>query len=297
MKKNNDWFSIIIWMWLVLVISLMAYFILSFIIPFSKNIKWIENWTNAYYQSYAWVEESLYFVKNRSSLIKETSSVSNNPVWYSYSTTSSWNLMPLPWTWDSDYDANFSTISIWNPAQLEVWRNTFQWSNVNFLFKVPNFDNNISTTENFYSWTTPIINWWISSESDSLMATWSYITANDIKNSNCSSNCTIKLTDTSFRKWFRLNWTEQNFQDFYNEQCTWTNSWCILRLSVLNDLKLMDKTLIPYLEYKIDFWNQKAPLRHTIINSTWKSYWFKKDLNVRVPQQTINQAFDFTVFQ
>jgi hypothetical protein len=34
-----------------------------------------------------------------------------------------------------------------------------------------------------------------------------------------------------------------------------------------------------------------------LIEASGKAYGFKKDLEVQVPQQTVNQAFDFTVFQ
>jgi hypothetical protein len=55
---------------------------------------------------------------------------------------------------------------------------------------------------------------------------------------------------------------------------------------------------IPYLEYKIKLNDTyKIPLRYSRIKSYGKSYGFQKHLEVKVPQQTTNEAFDFTVFQ
>ena len=59
---------------------------------------------------------------------------------------------------------------------------------------------------------------------------------------------------------------------------------------------------VPYLEWKIDFDNDNSginnvPLRYVIIDAAWKSYWFRKDLKIRIPQQSVIEAFDFTVFQ
>ncbi len=48
-------------MWLVLISSLFAYTILEYMIPFSKNIKWIENSSKSYYQANNWIEMGLYF--------------------------------------------------------------------------------------------------------------------------------------------------------------------------------------------------------------------------------------------
>jgi hypothetical protein len=38
-------------------------------------------------------------------------------------------------------------------------------------------------------------------------------------------------------------------------------------------------------------------LRHAVIETQWKTFGFRKDLDISVPQQTISEAFDFTVFQ
>lgn len=303
MKINKQWFSILIWMGIMILIILTAYVILSFIIPFSKNIKWIDNSSNAYYQSNAWIEKALMHTKTRlstpwQSLITESWAIVWTSVWYVFNTFSSWNTIPVDWYGNSEYSTWYNIISQTEPIQLQIWRKyhsiTNLWNqNINFTFKVPNLDNNLSTIESF-SWglNYPVINWILSSENDTLYASWSYVKGNNIANSN-TTNSNWNITD---KEWLTLWWASATFRIFYQNNCSWTNSWCILKMGVLNDLFLTTGTKLPYLEYKITFpWNIAD--RYTRVESYGKSYGFQKKLDVRVPQQTINQAFDFTVFQ
>lgn len=299
MKKNNSWFSIVIWMWIMILITLSAYVILSYMIPFMKSVRWIENTSNAYYQSYAWVEESLYFVnKSRSSLTSETWASLWNSVWYFFNTFSSWTKIPEDWFWNSEFSKNYNQISYIEPIQLQIWRKNHSianlWNqNINFIFKVPDLDKDWSWNESF-SWDTtyPVINWILSSENDSLIASWTYINWDQINNSNDETT----IWNIKDQEWENLFWSWFTFWDYYQNNCNWVNSGCILKMSILNDLKLIDNRALPYLEYSIDFpWS--VPDRYTRIESYGKSYGFQKKLDVRVPQQTVNQAFDFTVFQ
>ena len=294
MKKTNKWFSIVLWMFLTILLSLTALVILSYIVPFSRWISGIQNASNAYYQSYSWIEKSMAFISSRWNITEEkNTTMTNEAIGFSYATNSSWSVIPPEWEWNSDYDKDFNTISQAHPVQLQVWWIFWiDWNSVEFYFQVPA---DLEQGSSLYWWDMPIINWILSSTSDTLTASWSFFTADDI-NWSCSSGCSINN-----RNWFTLNWDSQEFWNFYNSNCN--NSWnkCTLRLAVVNELKLTNGTQIPYIEYKIDFdnwaWTVKVPLRYTRINSIWKSYWFQKSLNIRIPQQTISQAFDFTVFQ
>jgi len=272
-------------MGLVVLITLSAYVILDYMLPYVKNTKWIENASNAYYNAYWWIELALEHIKTRPNLTTETWWTINNSnwtIWKSYSTSSSWMQIPKPWEWNSEYDKDFNTISRYEPIQLEVWKNAI--STLTLDYKIPAFTWWTLTI----SWTTTPILWWILSwEGDTLIASWSYITASNI---NSPTNFTM------FNKiWLTLLWSWKTFQEFYWVNC-WTNSWCILKISVINKLELTNWNIIPYLEYKITpSWN--LPDRYTTITSWGKSYMYKKDLKVKIPQQTVNQALDFTVFQ
>lgn len=300
MKINKSWFSIIIWMWLVLLMTLTAFVILSYMVPFSRSVKWIENASNSYYVSYSWIEKALYYIKTRSNISSETwSTMPATAVWYSYNTFSSWGTIPLTWSWNSEYDKDYNTISPTEPLQIQVWSwyLTNPWSWIQFYFRVPDLDGDSFANDETLSWNTlPIINWMLSSENDTLIASWTYIDANGIKKANCSWTCDWKI---DWQAWLVLSWSAQNFdQTYYNNNC-WTNSWCSLKFSIINPLELNDasSTKLPYLEYKITWLSSNFPDRYTKIKSSWKSYWFQKNLEVKIPQQTVNQALDFTIFQ
>lgn len=297
MKKNKSWFSILIWMWLMVLITLTAYVILSFIIPFSKNIKWIENSSVSYYQAYSWIEKALMFLKNRPNLVTETWSVmSDLPKAFSYNTFSSWSKVPEKWYWNSEYSTWYNIISKTEPLQIELWKkvhwiNNLFGNNIKFIFKVPDFWEWI--TYSFSWWNNPIINWILSSDNNTLYSTWGSVFWTDIHNSDEDELDWI----INNKSWITLLGLSKTFSEFYQENCDTDESECVLKMSVLDDLFLINWTQIPYLEYKIDFWNSNIPDRYTRVESYGKSYGFQKKLDVRVPQQTINQAFDFTVFQ
>jgi hypothetical protein len=75
---------------------------------------------------------------------------------------------------------------------------------------------------------------------------------------------------------------------------------CILRFSVINSLTTTSWTA-PYLEWQLKTWetdtSPKIPLRYSRIESVWRTYGFQKTLQIRVPQDTVSEAFDFAVFQ
>jgi hypothetical protein len=299
MKKNREWFTIILAMWIVLVISLTAYNILWYIIPFSKEIKWVENSSKAYYLWNSWIEEWLYDIYTRLST-EEKKEFSKNYNWnitYKYNTFSSWSILPPLWEWNSDYNKDFNTIAQWNPLQLSIWN----WyldinKEFNVIFKVPDIKWNWSFTLNWG--TLAIVNWQLSWINNTLNASWGIIMSNYINSNNINSSNNNNMFDDSVT-WFDLNWDSNiKFSTFYNANC-WTNSWCTLKMSVVNNLETTSWISIPYLEWEMNssIWGKILPLRYTKLDSFGKSMWYVKKLEIKVPRKTVNQAFDFTVFQ
>lgn len=286
MKKNKRWSALMVWMFLMIILTLTMYVLISQILPFSKTTSWLQNSSNAYYQAYAWIEDSLYKKKNWS--VTNQWYPINTLVSYKYNVSSFWNVVPAIWKWDSD-NIDYSKISVWKPIQLKLqpWLNL---SNSDFCFKVPEWLWD-------FKWIWDIIFWSITSNNETL--NWeNLILWSNILSSNLYCNWS-NWFNISSKDWKKLDWNTQNFSTFYNSNCQWVDN-CILRLSVINPLKARvwtgDINSIPYLEYQIRMWGD-IELYHTTIESSWKSYWFKKDLKVQVPQSTLNQAFDFTVFQ
>ncbi len=295
MKTNQKWFSIMVWMVLVILITLLALVILDYIVPFARNVKWIENASNAYYIAYAWVEKALYHVKTRTNLTTETwATMPTTSLWTSYITSSSGTSIPLAWQWKSEFNSGYNIISPTEPLQLEVgngYIRSVSNTNMDFIFRVPDLDWT-STTETL-SWTatTPIIYWTLGNETESLMASGSQVMANQVNVSLATTHITL-----SGRAGLTLVWASLTFDDFYDAYCQ--SSWCILKMSINNSYleTTLNNTQIPYLEYKITTTNS-IPDRYTTISSAGKSHGFQKELSVSIPQKTVNQALDFTVFQ
>lgn len=300
MKKNIKWFSLVIAMWLVIVISLLAFTILEYIIPFSRDVKWIENSSKAYYQANSWIEEWLYQVYERNytgGLYDDRNEFSkwfSGSITYSYTTSSTWNILPPAWEGNSEYDKDWNIISSGNPIQLSIWSD-YIWtlSDFRIAFKVPNIDG--WGWETLSWWTLPIINWQLSTVDDTLNSSWSIIKAQDINDSEISLNTL---------QWVDLEWNEtsnEQLWNFYRNNCEWTSSWCVLKFSVINKLEtdnIIGAKILPYLEWKLTLNNtDKIPLSHTKLDSSGKSYGFKKDISIKIPAPSVNEAFDFTVFQ
>lgn len=308
--QNKNAFSLVIAIWLVLVMTLMAYFILDYMVPFSRNIKWIENATNAYYQSENGIEQAIFQQKSLWVWEEALKTLSSIPIDYSYNITAMWKRLPPLWEWNSGFHPDFNKIRIGEPIQLEVWwRKISSLNNFKLYFRVPFITNASGAT---LSWTTAtIINWQLTSSTDTLNASWSWIYWSDILRSDDTKNVNLwtspyvaEVFSTWWwhENWLTLDWSWVTFNDFYwttiaTWNCYWTASWCILKLSITNDLVLTSNNIkVPYLEWAITY-NSNIPLRYSHISSSWKSYWFKKSLKIKIPQQTVNEVFDFTVFQ
>lgn len=289
--KNKKAFALIIAIWVTLVMWFLAFFIFEYMVPFSKNTKGIENAGRAYYQAESAVEDALYFSnKTRADYSTESwTTLTDWALWNSFSMEAAWSFLPPAWKWNSEFSSDWNTIMLWSPIQLDIWRNIVSsWGNFRLYVRVPDLNLDWENNETLKWSDTPIINWQLSSLQDSLNARSSWLTEDDIRD----------WQDFVFnwKEWRNLSGTDINFEDFYEEECIENDDICSLKLSVVNRLLLEDDTPVPYLEWKIDAWTN-IPLRYTNIESVWKSYGFKKDLEVRVPQQSVNEGFDFTIFQ
>lgn len=286
MKNNKQWFSLVIALWLIVLISVIALSVLEYIVPFSKNVKGLENSAKSYYLSTSWVEEALFYVNSRSwsQIWNESSDSISWLLDYGYNTYSSWVILPPVWEGDSDYDSNYNKISVWNPIQLEIGYDFYSdLSDLDLNFNIPNLDSiqnetlSGSSDKAYIAWQ---ISWsWNFIQSSS----WTHITKSDI----ASSNIDFYLKDL-------------DLDDFYNNNCA--NS-CILKFTIIDNLEvnltwwIWWSTKAPYLEWGINNNWSSIPLRYTIIETKWNSYWFSTNQKIRFAQDTISEAFDFTVFQ
>ncbi|MDD3793451.1 MAG: hypothetical protein PHI37_01445 [Candidatus Gracilibacteria bacterium] len=276
MNKSKKAFSILLAMGLVLISSLLAYIILEYMVPFGKNISGIENSTKAYYQANNGIELGLYFFSHRSNLISENSkNYTSSPIDYKFSTISSGPIIPRSGFGTSDYNKDWDIISLSNPIQLSIGNNYINSFLIDFR----------SPTVGTISTLSGVINWQLSGFNDTLNSGNSYITASNINGGN------INLWTKEGKK---LDGSSEYFSNFYATNCRGSNK-CILKFSVINDLKNNFGSILPYLERKVT--TNNIPLRYSIIQASGKSNGFTNYLQIKVPQETVSEAFDFTIFQ
>lgn len=285
---------------IVIILSSISILILEYIVPFSRNVKWLDQYTQAYYLSTQWVEEALYSLSNGGIW-----SEYNQPFWtgmasFSYQTASSWSILPAPWKWESDFDSDRGIIGPNKPLHLYLPPG-INWGIVNISLRIPNFDGDSSTTEALDPSlsTQDIVNWQLSSSTDVLNSTataWSRFIGNDICPS--TGSCAGKTIFTA--AWIKLDGSLQNLWNFFFAHC-WVNYACNLKLSLVNSLLWTSWWVswkkIPYIEYKIDFAGVTVPYDKVHVDTSWKSYGFKKDFSVDFPLKFVNEAFDFTILQ
>lgn len=301
MKYNKKWFSLPLAMWLVLIISLLAYTILEYIIPFSRDIKWVENSSISYYLANSWIEEWLYHFSNRLDDKEELSKDFSWNISNEFKTFSSWSILPPVWNWNSNFDSDWNKISQWNPIQLLIWKGDItNWMNVWVSFKVPDLDwTSISEKINDIVFPSlEIINWQLSSPNATLNANTDSSSSNWIIRAEriCDSDdiCDLEI-DLWNLEWKDLDKNIYNIEDFYLNNCVVNE--CSLKFSVVNKIETDDLVTLPFLEWKLDFWTNNMSLRYSRIESYWISYWYKKYLEIKSPSATVNEALDFTIFQ
>lgn len=297
--QNTSGFSMIFAMGIVLTISLTVIYLLEYILPYAADTKGIEFSSNAFYQSSSAIEDALFFVANNplGDENDDPLDINNNGLAgvtrntdLAYTMTASGNTIPPIWEWNSEFDPNWNRLSSWEPLQLEVWWD--KWNSARIRVKVPDTSWLWGTTE-LRSMTWWIVAWQLSSIDDTLNSSGA---TNRIGHDMLKIN-NVREFDINNTSGNTLQGTSSTFASFYSSYCG-TGQECTLKLSVINDLILdnSNRTPTPYIEYQIT-WANNIPLRYTRIRSSGFSAGFKKDIDVKIPQQTVSEAFDFTVFQ
>ncbi|EKE29848.1 MAG: hypothetical protein ACD_2C00088G0013 [uncultured bacterium (gcode 4)] len=316
-RSRRKWSALIITIVVIMLVTIMMIYFLEKIVPISKNVKWIENSTIAYYEAQSWIEQWLLAMSWSNPALEATWGTLNVNQKYEYSLGSLTDKIPLEWEWNSDYskiDLRWNKFWPGDPIQL-VYNSNMQLDNLSIVVRVPNLDWDCSTHV-WLDWTGSIMVNWSINWSWMTLNSASWITANQINtyapatwlpwNWECSwawaaftfngSGWTINIWN-----WIDLNWTPKSALAFYNGSlwANWSacNGWkCNIKFSVINNLKVSGKS-IPYLEYRLTTSANPIPNQYATINSDWYSYWFKRHIRREMKQLTTNEALDFTVFQ
>ena len=305
-KNNKQWFSILLAMWITLVTGMIAILILEFIIPFSRNIKWVENSSAAFYQSYSGIEEAMWFI-SQNDLWDEDEQlfVQANPQDTAYSVESMTSIIPPALKGNSEYDSNWNRFDNNFPIQLAITDPNIDFSNVDFTFRIPvelDDGNDIEWNDALQPY---IINWIITGISNPDNVKWNWddipVVLNGINDQLIRKD---EVWDIGIWIWSRngrtIDWDTCSVTEFTTNSCSWiSNIYDVtLKMSLVDQLILdTNNKSIPYLEYQINFRGDSIPGRYTQIETSGKSYGFRKNMDIKVPQQATNQAFDFAVFQ
>lgn len=317
-QTNKKAFSIVLAMWITIILWMISILILEYIIPFSRNIKWVENSSSAFYHWYSWIEESLWKL-SQNNIWYDNDNLFNpsSATWSQFILKSLTSTIPPLWDWNSEYDSDWNRLDPNIPIQLQLQTGSIDFvTNTDFIFRIPdlNRDGNY-TNDGTLSWSNdkPMINWILTGLDIAIIGQPVSLIGED----HLTNNNYIKLSDINntainiwSKNWVDLDWKKCTLQEFYSDNClpeTWSGIAAehTLKLSLLDDLEMVTavwERRIPYLEYQILFKDSsnadvQVPGRYSQIDTAGKSYGYKKTMDIKVPQLSTNQAFDFAVFQ
>lgn len=296
MNNNKKAFSLIIVMWIVLVTSLLAFTLFELIFPFSKSVIWVENSSKAYYLANSWLEDWLYKLKNNENInnlnfsleknnLNNLNNFNSSRAWVKVELVNKSKIEPIEWKWNSGFNSDYNKISVWEPIQIDLkWLDNLDTLKISF--RVPIIDNiSINPPELFWDNSLSYISWQLLS---------------DVEFYSSNEQTSITKANINDSRWINVSDLKNNISNIWNK---FKEFWCgakkcILKFSILNELKTKKWVLLPYLEWKISNWLWKDfRLRYANIFSEWKESGYLRKLDIKIPQTTVNEAFDFAVFQ
>lgn len=292
-KNNKKWVSLIAWLVIILIITLASSVVFDMIIPFSKNTRGIEWSTNAYYLSYAWIEEALYDKEDKWSDYATWKDLSVNKK-YAYETISTWSNFPLTWKWTKERP-NYNMISVNKPIYMNLsW--AIDWSSVDFNFcaldpQDPYDEDSCSTLED-----GEYINIMLNSQTWSYYSSsWALIDKDDI------DGTVFSIENFEMDTYWKTFPTD--FQDSYTNLWCHTTENCILKMSLIKYPTDNNGKIIPWIYYKITWFKDSSsnpinlPSQYINIKSKWVSYDYERVLEFKYLQSRVSEIFDFTIFQ
>ncbi|NDK19600.1 hypothetical protein GW819_02050 [Candidatus Gracilibacteria bacterium] len=288
-------------MFITIVISVIAIYLLDKIVPFSHDIKGIENGNISYYRANTALDEALLSMSGSTPWYETGSSTSllSNGSGIVYNVTAMGLFLPAPGQGNSEYDADWSVLAPGKPIQLQLNSlNTIDWNNPtlksHIKFRVPDTNKDGINNESLSGGTTPLIQWSISSSGEILQASGSQIKVSEIDGNFLNISTYLGST---------LSGSSDTFINFYINKCGYqtntTNPICTLKFSLINPLLLnVNTTIVPYLEYRMEFDPvQSVPLQTAVVEGQGYAGGFRKNITKYIQQLTTSEALDFTVFQ
>ena len=128
------------------IISVIAIYLLEKIVPFSRDIKGIENGNVSYYRANTALNEALLTMSGSDPSIQGSSgTMATGNV---YQITANGNTLPRSGLGNSEYDKDWAILAPGKPIQLVLnSASSLNWTLTNFKFRVPDLDKNGSWVE------------------------------------------------------------------------------------------------------------------------------------------------------
>ena len=128
------------------IISIIAIYLLEKIVPFSRDVKGIENGNVSYYRANTALNEALLTMSGSDPSIGGSSgTMATGNV---YQITANGNTLPRAGLGNSEYDKDWAMLAPGKPIQLVLnSASSLDWNITNFKFRVPDLNKNGSWTE------------------------------------------------------------------------------------------------------------------------------------------------------
>lgn len=352
--QSKRWSAALIALLLTGAMSIMMLTMLERIIPASRNTKGMENSANATFVALSWIEQSLMGINiNNPGKIKGwAQNVSINilngtkTVWTGSIKETAW-MIPMPGKGNSDFDKNWNKISPGKPIQIMLtpWFliSTANLNTVKLDLRVPQLWStwSIAGDSQFtrLQWTATgtIVNLTITNANKTIVP--------DYKCSTVDECMGIRLSAVNLTSWIalwsrRANILENSKLDTLGREISsiistgadspnilWCGAGCILKLSIVNEIKNEAWNELPYLEYRIrnnapwaealsgcttryspqnyisscvgpmSFLVTWIPLQYAEVEWIGRIWPFEQRFSRDIQQITTGDAFDFTVIQ
>lgn len=191
-----------------MIIIIIAIYLFEKIVPFSRDIKGVENGNISYYRANTALNEALLAMSGSNPSLEPSNSVVINGSGMTYAVMANSTILPQAGKGNSEYDINWSVVAPGKPLQLLLKSNVpIDWIGSYFMFRVPNLGG-LSTLSGS---TIPMINWILSASGESLQSSGSQILNSAINGTNVYLNGFPGIA---------LDGTNSTFGTFYTTKCT-----------------------------------------------------------------------------
>lgn len=294
--------ALIVGLIIVVLVTVLATSFLEKVLNLGKTSGGIDRSAQSYSLATGLIEEQLMtgtMTKEAPWNISIKSEWTYTATWRNLTAYTGGTMIPDPWKWNSSFSWNWNIIGMGEPVQIVIPAGLWDWSSVNFRFRVPNIPGATNTGSAIGIAGSGIILWTFGYSWASLYASGEtqIFKLGDITWWDEKIASFTGITNT---------WSIFRFDNFYADPTSgvWTNGTkcgstyqCTLKLSMIRPFLTAWWQSFSFLEYQISFGSTRIPSQYMIIDSSAYVLGYLRSRQVRIPQITTNTATDFAVLQ